>query len=220
MNALELQERLDLPKPTVYRLLAGLVHRGLIYSYGDPRQYRLGVNALKLAHAWSQSFEIGSESEPVLNALSSRTGETAALFLRQGTQDRMLVRSVRSPQALSYSLEVGNVSPLTIGASGKCILAFLPEPEVTSICASRQGSARQLRQELLQIAAAGYCVTIGERIPGAMSMAAPIFGHQGVLGSVALLFPQVRDTPRRNAEFVSELLAATRTISVAAGHEG
>ncbi|MFX4914304.1 helix-turn-helix domain-containing protein, partial [Acinetobacter baumannii] len=81
MNALELQERLDLPKPTVYRLLAGLVPRGLIYSYGDPRQYRLGVNALKLAHAWSQSFEIGSESEPVLNALSSRTGETAALFL-------------------------------------------------------------------------------------------------------------------------------------------
>lgn len=217
MNAMELQQRLQLPKPTVYRLLSGLERRGLIYSFGAPRQYRLGVNALKLARAWSQAFDIGSESEGTLKALSFKSGETAALFLRQGAQERILIRCVRSPQALSYSLELGNVSPLTIGASGKCILAFLPEAEVTAICATQQTSAARMRKELLQTKREGYCITIGERIPGAMSMAAPIFGHEAVLGSIALLLPQVRNTPSRNAELVRELVTAARAISVAGG---
>src|SRR5262245_48751555 len=133
MSAVEIQKRLKLPKPTVYRLLAGLQERGLVYSDGDPRQYRLGTSVLMLSRAWSRSFDLAAESEPRLIALSERTGETAALFLRHGAQERILVRHVRSPSPLNYSLDVGAVSPLIVGAAGKAILAFLPEQEAKAI---------------------------------------------------------------------------------------
>jgi IclR family transcriptional regulator, acetate operon repressor len=106
------------------------------------------------------------------------------------------------------------------------LLAFLPEPEqeeylggklerVTPLTVT---SARALRDELAEIRARGYAVSLGERQSGAGSVAAPVFGYEGgVVGVISVCGP----VERFEAEVdrcAKDLLEVTREVSRRLGH--
>lgn len=61
----ELQQRLELPRPTLYRMLSALEQKGLVSWFGDPRRYRLGHKVLELSGSWQRSFNLVEISQPV-----------------------------------------------------------------------------------------------------------------------------------------------------------
>ncbi|MFM0514151.1 IclR family transcriptional regulator [Paraburkholderia sp. RL17-373-BIF-A] len=191
----ELQQRLDLPRPTLYRMVTALEQKGLVSSFGEPRRYRLGQKVLELSRAWQRSFDLVEISRPLLDRLRDACDETVMLFVPNSSKERILVHESRSSQPLHYSRPSGYVAPLTKGAAGKVILAFLSDAQLEDALASisEQERKRKLRMELERVRKERICIASGEVIQGAVSVAAPIFGHDAVvMGAVAIVGPELR----------------------------
>ena len=80
MSVIELQQRVGLSRPTLYRLLNTLVTRGLIRSEGDPQRFKLAHGIMQLSHVWLKGLDVTGIARPVIEGLRDTTGETAALF--------------------------------------------------------------------------------------------------------------------------------------------
>src|SRR5262245_4688726 len=60
LTAGELLKRVDLSRPTLYRLLRTLEHKGFVRSSGDPQRFSLGASVAHLAHVWSSSMDVAA----------------------------------------------------------------------------------------------------------------------------------------------------------------
>jgi len=108
--------------------------------------------------------------------------------------------------AVKQTVEVGAEAPLHLGASGKAILAFLPAD-------ARPAAARAIEADLERIRKRGYAASVGERIPGAASVAAPVFDRDGVVGSISAAGVAARSDARTTARYGAVVAAEARALS-------
>ena len=209
----DLLGRVDLSRPTLYRLLRTLQAKGFLNSTENPMRFRLGPSVAQLAHVWTSVLDLASAAEPMMRRLWDGTSETVALFVREHAS-RVCVAELPSAQALSFRRGVGYRESLARGASGKVILAYLPKAEAIALLAEAKKSAR----ELAQIKERGFAVSKNELIQGAVAVSAPLFNGSGeVIGSVSVFGPSVRLSDARISTFARLLIREAREISQAVG---
>lgn len=218
----DLQQRLELPRPTLYRMLAALEQKGLVNSFGEPRRYRLGRKVLELSRSWQRSFNLIEISQPFLERLREACDETVMLFVPNPPHGRMLVHEIRSSKPLYYSRPIGYVAPLTTGAAGKVILAFGSDEDVRrALEGLPENQRRKVQSDIQRIRKDRYFAASGEVLPGALSVAAPLFGNEAeVLGAVAVVGPESRMNGAVRERLLRQLIQTTREISRAAGYAG
>lgn len=119
----ELLKRVDLSRPTLYRLLHTLEQSGFVISGGEPQKFRLGPSVAHLAHVWTSSLDISELAQPVMRRIWEQTGETVALFVPQGAY-RLCIAELPSAQPLSFKRGAGYQERILLGASGRAILAY------------------------------------------------------------------------------------------------
>ncbi len=212
LGAAELLRRVDLSRPTLYRLLRTLEQRGFVVASGDPQRFSLGPAVARLSKAWSSGHEITELARPVMEKLWEETGETVALMMLSG-RERICVAEMPSPQPLSFRRGVGHRESITLGASGRVILAFLEDPHP---CLSELPAKRRpdMLRELEKIRTAGCAVSREELIAGAVAMAAPVLLAGGeVVGSLAVYGPSVRIDDKQVQRILQRLLRASARIS-------
>lgn len=195
LNVTELKRITGLSRPTLYRLLQTLEHKGLIYSSGDPLKFQLGFRIWSLAQAWSGGFPIVQVAEPLLDDLWRATDETVALMVTVSPSTRFCAIELRGQQPISFSRGTGYTETMYKGASGKVILAHLPFEQ--SEVALRDNVAKELREplrnELKAIRENGYAVTFGEIIPGLAAVAAPVLNSNNYAeGSICVFGTESR----------------------------
>ena len=220
LSVLEIQKRVGLSRPTLYRLLQTLAASGLIKAEGDPQRFRLAHGVMELAHVWLAGLDKVDVARPVLEQLREATGETAALFVLR-EQKRICVLELESHHALTIARGVGDTGDITLGASGKAILAYLDEKRRDAILDQVTNKARraELIRALEVVRSRGYAVSYGEVFVGAVALAAPTFNHNGeVAGCLGVFGPRARvkdtDIPRLGALVIQ----AANTISEQFGH--
>lgn len=215
LSVLDIQRRVGLSRPTLYRLLNTLAATGLVQAEGDPQRFRLAHGVMRLAHVWLSGLDAVEVARPILEGLREETGETAALFVTRG-DDRVCVLEMTSRHVLAISRGVGDTGEVGQGASGKAILAFVPPPRLVAFLDGMPDDARRrhLRDALETARRRGYAVSRGEVFAGAVAIAAPFFDHRGeVAGSVGLFGPSARMTDDRMDVFAGHVMAAARTLS-------
>ncbi len=214
MSARELCEKVGLTRPTLYRLLAALEKKGFVTSHGNPRRFRLGAAASRLAVlSHSSENDLVALAMPSLSELWTATGETVGLFVHRNGQ-RICLAELPSHHPLSFKRGVGHSEPITAGASGKAILAHLApsEPE------GRRAATTKLDLELAHIRQRGYAVSRSELIKGAASVAAPFFSvHGAVAGSIAVFGPDVRLTNAVLERCARQVRTRCEAVSAALG---
>jgi IclR family acetate operon transcriptional repressor len=194
LTATELLKRVDLSRPTLYRLLYTLEENGFLTSGGDPQQFRLGPSVAHLAHVWTASLDIANVAQPMLRRVWETSGETVALFVPQGS-DRLCVAEIASMQPLSFKRGVGYKERLALGASGRAILAFreYDQEGIEALIAGLNTSLGDYENELKATKQRGYAISLEELIAGAVAVAAPFFrGNGEVAGSIGVFGPSVR----------------------------
>jgi DNA-binding IclR family transcriptional regulator len=78
----------------------------------------------------------------------------------------------------------------------------------------------ELEQELRRIRERGYACSTGQRIPGAVGLAAPIFGPAGrVIGDLWLTIPESRFQPRTEADLARLVIDYARRVSEPLGQQ-
>lgn len=216
----ELLKRVDLSRPTLYRLLYTLEENGFLVSVGEPQRFRLGPSVAKLAHVWTASLDLSQIAQPVLQKIWRETGETVAMFVPQGPL-RLCVAELPSPQPLNFKRGVGYTERIVRGASGRAILANMaPTPaELEGYIQDSNVDAAVLDKELEQTRRQGYASSHNELISGAVAIAAPFFDRNGlVAGSIGVFGPEVRLNATRLKQFAKLLKEEAAALSAMLGH--
>lgn len=183
LTAEEVSARLGMPRSTTYRYLQSLRSSGLVEENDSSGGFRLGPAIFRLASVARQGLGLLEIALPIMRELVARTGETALLTRRTGSQV-VCIERVESTQRVRLSYERGHVLPLHAGASAKVLLAFLEPDEVEAILSADQlprytertmTDPDTLRHQLEIIRARGYAMSEGEVDMGVRGIAAPIF---------------------------------------------
>lgn len=207
LTVADLIKRVNLSRPTLYRLLNTLEQAGFLASSGEPQRFHLGSSVAQLAHVWLSDHSIADLAQPVLRNLWEATSETVALFVPDGTY-RVCVAEMESPQPLSFRRGVGYREKLVRGASGRTILSQmrLSPDELRHYLVDPDQDLTQLQKDIEDIRAKGFGISHHELIEGAVAVAAPVFnGAKQVAGSLCIFGPSVRVTSER-AEGFADLL--------------
>lgn len=220
LSAGELLKRVDLSRPTLYRLLHTLEQNGFVVSGGEPQKFRLGPSVAHLAHVWTSSLDISAMAQPMLRRLWEKTGETVALFVPQGAY-RICIAELPSAQALSFKRGVGYREKVTLGASGRVILAYATHgaDDLAHDLARSHADRVDYRKELQSIRERGYAVSKDELIQGAVAVAAPFFNGSGqAAGSIAVFGPSARVHAAQIETYAALLIDEAKALSAALGN--
>ena len=196
LSLIELAERTRLVKSTALRLLASLIHFGLVQRLEDGR-YALGPEVARLQSIYTASFSLERIVMPVLRDLVQRTRESAVYHVRQGDM-RLCLYRVDSPRPIRDHVQVGDLVPLNRGAGGRVLMAF---------SGARGAIYERIRKE-------GYAALVGDRSPELAGISAPVFKAQGELvAAVTLTMP----ANRFEKELIEPTRQAARAISAKLG---
>ncbi len=193
----ELSQQLGLSKGTVHRLLACLQAKGLV-DKDEYSRYMIGPLAIKWSRPLLHRGALASLVLPLLRKLRDEAGETVSFHTRVGVH-QVALEQAESRSELRRTLELGKMVPLGLGATGKVMLAFLPEADRQEVFRLLQdygiSAARlqALEEELDRVKQRGVAFSAGELVPGGAAVSAPVFGSSGkVTGALALSGPANR----------------------------
>lgn len=223
----DLSEALGMPKPQVLRIASTLEQGGFLERDPDTKRYRLGIRLLTLGMLVQRTLSLRDVAQPWVDQLADETHETIGLFIpdRSGP---ICVEVRQSPRALRVFAEPGRRMPWNAGASGKVILAFLPEAErerVLNTTTFRAFTERtitdpaQLRTLLDTIRRDGFHVGVGDLNVGALGIGAPVFDHHGrIAGAISLSAPNDRAPEHEWPRLIDLVKSCCEEISRQLGH--
>jgi IclR family acetate operon transcriptional repressor len=219
MGLSELSRAVQLPKPTVQRLLFVLERYGFAEKWQG--RYHLGIAVLPLGHAFLLSKELTRVTLPVLQELAHVSEETASLFVRSGFH-RIVVQRIDGRNPLRYILPTGQRLPLHLGGAGKVLAAAMPEKELEKmlenvgeirLATGELVTHRRFLAELDQVRRQGYAIGCNERLMGAVSVAAPfVDAGNTTIAAVTVAGQADRLTLDRLEQLSVEVRAAAKAI--------
>lgn len=219
----ELAERAGLNVSTSHHLLSTLVARGYVSRAGARRGYFLGSKILQLSTARLRQAGLIDVAAPHLRRLNETTGETVHLATMQGEDLVTLVKLEAHHAARLDAATLGKSNAAHATATGKAILAWLPEREMLRVLAGK-GMSRftdhtitdvtGLIEELRHVRRNGYAVDREEFQPGVICVGAAVRDHSGgVIGSISISTPAMRADDAHIESMARLLTDATRTLS-------
>jgi DNA-binding IclR family transcriptional regulator len=122
----ELTETVDLPKPTVHRLVTLLEEMGFAIKDADGRRYTPGPTMHRLALTVMQRRPFHAAGHAALLRLAERVGEACNLVLLDGIE-LVYIDRVDTAWPLRLRFEVGSHVPIHCTATGKLLLALQPK---------------------------------------------------------------------------------------------
>lgn len=221
----ELSRAVGLPKATVHRLVTVLVTRGFLERDPATAQYRIGLTLFRLGNLFLAQAHIRQIALPVIHELARITGETANLNVVIDRR-RVCIEKTESTHDIRHAVELGRPLPLYAGASGKVLLAYLPDEEIRAVLAEglrrltarTVASAQRLRRDLAEIRRRGYAVSSDERVEGASAVSAPVRDGTGrVVAGLTISGPTYRFVERAR-EYAALVREGARRISTALGY--
>jgi len=205
-SATQVARELDLPVPTVHRILAALNRLGYVSQHEDTRRFRLGLAAVSLGERARTLADLRPVAIGPLRRLTEATGETALLTVLSPARDRSVcLERVETAQPLRLSVLPGRQLPLHAGASQKALLAFMPASEIDEIiagplercCSATITDGPALRRELAAIRARGWSSSYEETNVGVWGVAVPVLSASDVVCAVGIAGPSPRLTVER-----------------------
>lgn len=211
---------------TVSRILATLEKKRCTERDPLSGKYRLGMRFHQWKGVLSREKGIVDLARPFMEKLRDECGEEVSLYV-PGEGNRICVEAVRSRYGVAKITEVGKVLPLHCGASGKVLLAHLPEKErrefyrrgpLEKFTPNTITEPAELEADLEKIRADGYAVSVGEREDGTYSVVAPVLGGTGeIAASLCVSGPIFRFPEDEKARLVQDTVRAARDISMTLG---
>jgi DNA-binding IclR family transcriptional regulator len=205
---------------TVHRLLQNLKKLNWAVQDENNHQYYLGSLVTQLS-----SNQIAAHRYLIMQSLremirlSNTTEETVNLGIMLQLHYTLL-HEIASQHDLRITEESKRLGPLYIGATAKVLLSQLPDAELKTTLArinfnhvteTTVTDKELLMSQLIECRQKGYCITYGERIPGAVCISAPIKNYF-CPASLSIVGPENRLRERVNS-VIEELKTSASRIS-------
>lgn len=218
----QVNEALNLPKPTIHRLFATLTDEGFLQRDVDGRSYSPGPRLRTLAGGVLSSLRIRTARQAILRKLSSEIGETCNVALPD--RDAMTyIERVETEWPLRIQLPIGTRVPFYCTASGKMYLSSLASNHLHSYLNAADLEARTphtiadrgaLVRELKDIRSKGYSLDREEFMEDMVALAVPIADAYGRLtATLSFHAPTQRFSVERLLDHREALRSAAEQMS-------
>jgi DNA-binding IclR family transcriptional regulator len=212
---------LDLPRSTAYHLVNAMIEQGFVTHIAEERRYCLGVAAFEVGTGYTRQAPLQRIAHRPLAALVDRIGQSAHLAVPHG-RDVLYVLEERAPGRAPLVTDVGVRLPAHLTASGRAIMAALPDSQVRALYPDRTAfvdrhgrgprNLKALRTVLTETRRRGYATEDGEVTPGFASIAAAVLDHNGMpLGGIATTYQAREDVDLPN--LVEAVSTTARAVS-------
>lgn len=214
LTATDIAKKIDLPRPTTFRLLSTLEEEGFVER--TDTLYSIGWDLARIARTIDPATKLISRTKDLVDEIASEIGETVTLSLRQGQYELDLILQA-SPQNIRFGVMemTGLKWPLHASSTGKLLLAEFSPDTVRHLTGDRLEKLtdytitdhQQLRTELERVQREGWAYTVNELEDGIFSSAVPIRDSTGALiAALALMAPSHRiDTEEARTEKTKKL---------------
>jgi len=222
ISATDLIEELDLPKPTVNRILQQLEEERLVQREPVNRRYMPGPRAREMALGVMSNRALSAPRHAILQALSEEVGETCNCTMLDGDHTVYFDR-VEANWPYRIELPVGSQLPLHCTSSGKLFLAYM-KPRMRERLLNPAPLKRftdrtitdpaLLAEELKRIENDGVGVDNEEFMAGMVAVSVPVFNAANeICFTVAVHAPAVRNPLEALRQYVPALRKAAAAMA-------
>ena len=220
----ELSATIAAPKSSLLGILRSMVALG--YMEHGHGLYRLGPKSFRLAADILAIRRFPNLVRPILQDLAARSGETVFLVVLDHLAQRVTYADViDSANPVRYTVPTGTSRPLYSSAGGLMLLAYQEPAWIDAYIGSTRlepltprttTDPNELRERLAAIRREGFAISLGETVPGAAGLAAPIFNADGSV-TVGILIGTPIDRFEEELPELKRLLreATTRVAGIA-----
>lgn len=224
-------QSLNLPASTVHRLLSLLMKEGVVERSPSRALYGPGLEFMRIGSLVAAKVQVVELAKPVIRALVEECDETCVL-LRYIPASRkvMAVYAQYSSHPLRYQIDMFQPHSLLWGATGRAVLAFLPEQEIETALKDNDPSPatgerlpprNAVLKDLREIRERGYAITHGQKIAGAVGFAAPLFNSERyAIGCLSVTVPKTRFNQKGSARLSALLLNHAAKLNRSLGFQG
>ncbi|WP_198299144.1 IclR family transcriptional regulator [Bordetella genomosp. 13] len=216
LSLVQLSERLQLPKTSLFSLLRSLEAGGYVESANG--HHRLGPASYELAAVIHDRDSFPANVRALLEQLHGASEETVMLAVPQRDGDELMyVAVIESDSWLRFRASVGARRPLHAASTGLVMLAYSTPAQqqayaeravLEPVTANSLTSRKALLDELKKTRAQGYVMRVSGSVEGATGLGAPVFGRDGQLvAAIGLAGLTVR--LERNADHLLSLILQT-----------
>lgn len=217
----ELAAVVDLPRSSLHNVCTSLLETGLLERDSSGR-FRIGLRVVELARTQLAGTDLVNTFLAACRDRAPDLNETIVLAVRNGS-DVVYVAFVNTDQPLAVRYQIGLRLPAACTASGKAILATLPDEQVVAIVGERPvsrldpertGPVEGLLADLRRTRERGYSVDDEDTARGMLCIGSPVFEGSDPLARGAIAVSMVKAAARASeAEVASDARALSREIS-------
>jgi DNA-binding IclR family transcriptional regulator len=214
-TARDLAEATSIPLPSMYRYIALLREMGLLI--GDDRgAYHLSPRLISLARAAEAAESLLEFADPVMRELVRECGETA-IFVRLISRVPVCVHRVETGHHLRATFEPGQSLPLFQGATGRVLLAGLPEQVrdeyLEPLRRTDPSGAARVAETVAKTAACGWATSEEEIERGVWAASAPVTDGRLAVGALTVPSLLVRAPAELQQRLLAQVREAAATLS-------
>jgi DNA-binding IclR family transcriptional regulator len=223
LSLADLASQVEMPKPTVYRILATLESRGYLDRLPGGN-YSVARKLFEAPRDTTFEQRLMKVARPAMEKLSKTSQETLNLGVLDGGEV-LVIHTLESPLAVRMSSKIGNRRHPHSTALGKVLLAGLPDREALRIVRSKGMPALTprtitqedaLRSELERVRNQGWALDNTENEPDGRCIACPVLDDGRVIAALSISGPLPRMTLTRTRSFLPDLISTCRLITAAA----
>ncbi|MFE7960849.1 IclR family transcriptional regulator [Streptomyces sp. NPDC057413] len=211
------------PRSTTYHLLDTLAREGFVVHLPEERRYGLGLSAFELGSGYSRQAPFERLARVPLARLVDCTGHNAHLAVLHG-REVVYVIEERAPGRPPLVTEVGVRLPAHLTASGRAVLARLPQAQVRALFPDPSAFVRRnepgpaslsaLRHLLTEVRRRGYATEEDEITTGFSSVAAAVLDHSAhPIAGVAVTFPGAQVDEEQRGRMAAEVGRVARELT-------
>lgn len=182
LSAADLSRRLNVPRSTVFRLLATLEATGYVERADGGREYRLGLAVLRLGFDYLASLELTELGGPLLNRLRDEIEYPCNLVVRD-CRSVVYVAKAAASRPFASNVNVGARLPAHATVLGHVLMEDLdiaqlrelyPEPQLQVYSDNTPRTVEALFELVQQVQQRGFVVQEGFFEASISTIAAPV----------------------------------------------
>lgn len=214
----DIATELSLSKSTVYTHLNTLHAKG--YLVKEDGSYRLSSRFLRVGAAVQNETALYKHGKGQVDELAERTGERSNLVIEEQGKG-VCLHSSNAGGTTEDAMARGERHHMHTTATGKAILAHLPEPKVDEIIDTHGlpafteqtiTSRAALDEELAEIRDTGIAIDDEEAVDGLRCLASPILVDNSPVGSISVSGPLRRFVDPDREKDLKEAVRETANV--------
>jgi DNA-binding IclR family transcriptional regulator len=217
-------QEVGIHRSKAFSILNTLNEYGFAKKNSNRKGYVLGPGLLTLIGKMLVTLSLPRLAEPVLYELAKKVQATVTLGVISDDKTYIVAEYLGAP-GIGVSSPIGHVNPITYGAHGKAIAAFLPEDELEELLKNKdlffygrpdKFNKTRLQKELAECRRNGFALELGDIQQGMNAVAASILDQNSYpIGYVTIVGFFTEAEALKLGPLAVE---AVKTISKQAGH--